>query len=101
MTVKIEMGMAVKRQWEADSINADEADDDDYGTVVATAVVVLVGQEHKGGSVTSDFSPIPPTSQVLIDSINRKRGGERGRESPDVGAFRVKSAYVMTCSLAD
>lgn len=51
-------------------------DDDDYGTVVATAVVVLVGQEHKGGSVTSDFSPIPPTNQVLIDSINRKRGGE-------------------------
>ncbi len=69
--------------------------------------MVLASPGHKGGSVTSDFSPIPPTSQVLIDSINRKRGGERGREgerggreSPDSGAFRVKSAYVMTCSLA-
>lgn len=68
--------------------------------MVATAVVALASQEHKGGSLTSDFSPISPTSQVLIDSINRKRGGDRGRESPDAGAFRVKSAYVMTCSLA-
>lgn len=48
---------------------------------------------HKGGSLTSDFTPISHTSQVLIESINRKRG----RESPDA---RVKSAYVMTCSLA-
>ena len=54
---------------------------------------------HKGESLTSDFSPISPTSQVLIDSINRKTGRER--ESPDAGAFRVKTAYVMTCSLTD
>lgn len=67
---------------------------------MASAVVVLASQEHKGGSLTSDFSPISPTSQILIDSINRKGGRERGRESPDAGAFRVKSAYVMTCSLA-
>lgn len=80
------MGMATSRQWEADSINDDEADDDgygdddNYGTGVATAVVVLVEQEHKGGPVTSDFSPIFPTSQVLIESINRKEGERWGRE---------------------
>lgn len=50
-------------------------------------------QKHEGGSLTSDFCPIPATSQILIESINRGRG----RESPDSG---VKSAYVMTCSLA-
>lgn len=59
------MGMAMSRQWEADSINDDEADDDghgddddDYGTGVATAVVVLAEQAHKGGPVTSDVSLI-------------------------------------------
>lgn len=71
---------------EADSINDDGGDDDgdgddgDYGPVVATADVVLASQGHKGGSLTSDFSPISPTSQVLIDSINRKRGGGGGGE---------------------
>lgn len=71
-------------------------DDEDDCTLVATADVSLSGLEHKGGSLTSDFSPISPTSQVLIDSINRKRR----RESPDAVAFTVKSAYAMTCSLA-
>lgn len=53
----------------------------------------LGAKNMKEGSLTSDFSPVPATSQILIESINRGRG----RESPDSG---VKSAYVMTCSLA-
>lgn len=63
--------------------------------VVETVGAVMVSQGHKRGSLTCDFSPISPTCQVLIDSINRG-----GVESPDAGAFRVKSAYVMTCSPA-
>lgn len=62
-------------------------------TVLASTAVILLSQTHEGGSRTSDLSPIPLTSQILIESINRRRG----RESPDAG---VKSAYVMTCSLA-
>ena len=71
---------------EADGISDDDDDDDGMAMTVITAqwwaagVVVLASREQKGGSVTSDFSTISPTSQVLIDSINRRRGGERGRE---------------------
>lgn len=102
---EVSNGQTESRDDEEDDDDGDDSDGgygdggNDYGTVVATAVAVPVwAGTVKEGQRPLILVPFPLHAKSLIDSINRQRRGWGG-ESPDAGAFRGESAYVMTCSL--